>query len=111
MTRPQPLRPCPRCGTPRRGRACPSPSCGHVVKVRGDSPTRPDLATTEWQRTSARILKAWREEHGDWCPGWIPTGHPPHDTSDLTVHHVDGPQGGALTVLCRSENSSIGSPT
>jgi hypothetical protein len=26
-------------------------------------------STREWQRLSARVLRAWRGEHGNWCPG------------------------------------------
>lgn len=25
--------------------------------------------TRAWQRLSARVLRAWRGEHGNWCPG------------------------------------------
>lgn len=27
-------------------------------------------STRPWQRLSARVLRAWRGEHGNWCPGY-----------------------------------------
>ena len=27
-------------------------------------------STRAWQRLSARVLRAWRGEHGNWCPGY-----------------------------------------
>ncbi|MEX1155873.1 MAG: HNH endonuclease signature motif containing protein, partial [Chloroflexota bacterium] len=69
-------------------------------------------STRAWQRLSARVLRAWRGEHGDWCPGFQ---RPAHAASDLTVDHVVPlAVGGApfdignCAVLCRSCNSSKG---
>jgi 5-methylcytosine-specific restriction enzyme A len=31
------------------------------------------------------VLRAWRGEHGSWCPGYE---RPAHRASDLTVDHV-----------------------
>ena len=69
-------------------------------------------STRAWQRLSARVLRAWRGEHGSWCPGY---NRPAHPASDLTVDHViplaaDGaPFDVANTsVLCRSCNSTKG---
>ncbi len=42
-------------------------------------------STRAWQRLSARVLRAWRGEHGNWCPGHHRDAHP---ASDLTVDHV-----------------------
>jgi 5-methylcytosine-specific restriction protein A len=42
-------------------------------------------ATRTWQRLSARVLRAWRGEQGDWCPGYQ---RPAHPARDLTVDHV-----------------------
>ena len=42
-------------------------------------------STRAWQRLNARVLRAWRGEHGDWCPGF---GRPAHPARDLTVDHV-----------------------
>ena len=68
--------------------------------------------TQAWQRLSARVLRAWRGEHGDWCPGYQ---RPAHGASDLTVDHVVPlAAGGApfdignTAVLCRSCNSTKG---
>ena len=69
-------------------------------------------STRAWQRLSARVLRAWRGEHGNWCPGY---GRPAHRASDLTVDHVVPlAAGGAqfdianASVLCRSCNSTKG---
>jgi 5-methylcytosine-specific restriction protein A len=69
-------------------------------------------STRAWQRLSARVLRAWRGERGDWCPGY---GRPAHRAADLTVDHVVPlAAGGApldvanTAVLCRSCNSTKG---
>ncbi|HSW43488.1 MAG TPA: HNH endonuclease [Patescibacteria group bacterium] len=69
-------------------------------------------STQAWQRLSARVLRAWRGEHGDWCPGYE---RPAHPAADLTVDHVVPlAAGGApferanTAVLCRSCNSTKG---
>ncbi|HUW17299.1 MAG TPA: HNH endonuclease [Actinomycetes bacterium] len=70
-------------------------------------------STRVWQRLSARVLRAWRGEHGEWCPGYQ---RPAHPAADLTVDHVVPlAAGGAAfdiancSVLCRSCNSTKGS--
>jgi 5-methylcytosine-specific restriction protein A len=70
-------------------------------------------STRPWQRLSARVLRAWRGEHGNWCPGYQRDAHP---AGDLTVDHVMPlAAGGApfdignCAVLCRSCNSTKGS--
>jgi 5-methylcytosine-specific restriction protein A len=72
-------------------------------------------STRAWQRLSARVLRAWRGEHGDWCPGY---GRPAHAASDLTVDHVVPLAAGGepfdianTSVLCRSCNSTKGAST
>ncbi len=69
-------------------------------------------STPAWQRLSARVLRAWRGEHGDSCPGYQRAAHA---ARDLTVDHVvlltagGAPFGIANTaVLCRSCNSTKG---
>jgi len=69
-------------------------------------------STRAWQRLSARVLRAWRGEHGAWCPGYQRAAHA---ASDLTVDHVVPlAAGGApfdignCAVLCRSCNSTKG---
>jgi 5-methylcytosine-specific restriction protein A len=69
-------------------------------------------STRAWQRLSARVLRAWRGERGDWCPGYQRDAH---RASDLTVDHVVPlAAGGApfdianCAVLCRSCNSTKG---
>ena len=68
--------------------------------------------TREWQHLSARVLRAWRGLHGEWCPGYQRDAHP---ASDLTTDHVVPlAAGGAplaignCAVLCRSCNSTKG---
>ncbi len=72
-------------------------------------------STRAWQRLSARVLRAWRGEHGNWCPGYL---RPAHPAADLTVDHVVPlAAGGApfdignTAVLCRSCNSTKGAST
>ena len=72
-------------------------------------------STRAWQHLSARVLRAWRGEHGNWCPGYQ---RPAHAAADLTVDHVVPlAVGGApfdicnTAVLCRSCNSSKGAST
>jgi 5-methylcytosine-specific restriction protein A len=72
-------------------------------------------STRAWQRLSARVLRSWRGERGDWCPGYQ---RPAHRASDLTVDHVVPlAAGGApfdvanTSVLCRSCNSTKGGST
>jgi 5-methylcytosine-specific restriction protein A len=69
-------------------------------------------STRAWQRLSARVLRAWRGEHGNWCPGYQ---RPAHRAADLTVDHVVPlAAGGApfdignCAVPCRSRNSTKG---
>ncbi len=71
--------------------------------------------TRAWQRLSDRVLRAWRGERGDWCPGYQ---RPAHPAADLTVDHVVPlAAGGApfdignTAVLCRSCNSTKGAST
>jgi 5-methylcytosine-specific restriction protein A len=72
-------------------------------------------STRAWQRLYARVLRAWRGEHGDWCPGYH---RPARRAADLTVDHVVPlAAGGApfdianTSVLCRSFNSTKGAST
>jgi 5-methylcytosine-specific restriction protein A len=72
-------------------------------------------STRAWQRLSARVLRGWRGEHGNWCPGYQ---RPAHPAADLTVDHVVPlAAGGApfdianTAVLCRSCNSTKGAST
>jgi hypothetical protein len=61
-------------------------------------------------------VKAWRAEHGDWCPGGRPgEDHPAHRTdpsNPLTAEHVRDVgrhgEGGELVVVCRTLNSRRG---
>jgi len=71
-------------------------------------------STRAWQRLSGRVLRAWRGQHGNWCPGYR---RPAHPAADLTVDHVVPlAAGGApfdignTAVLCRSCNSTKAAP-
>lgn len=54
------------------------------------------------------MLRAWRAEHGDWCPGYVVA---PHYSDDLTLDHPEAlARGGPILpvnpgVLCRGCNS------
>ena len=72
-------------------------------------------STRSWQRLSVRVLRAWRGERGNWCPGY---GRPAHPAADLTVDHVVPLAAGGApfditngAVLCRSCNSTKGAAT
>jgi 5-methylcytosine-specific restriction protein A len=72
-------------------------------------------STRAWQRLSPRVHRAWRGQHGDWCPGYQRDAHP---ASDLTVDHVVPLAAGGrpldfanCAVLCRSCNSTKGAST
>lgn len=61
-------------------------------------------------QTAARaaVVRAWRQRHGDVCPGWR---RPAHAATDLTCDHVvpyatSGTEQGERAVLCRSCNST-----
>ena len=98
---------CTVCGvTTSRGSRC----ALHPAKTRGGNGAL--YLSREWKTLSARVLRAWRGQHGNLCPGYRREAHP---VSDLTVDHVVPlAAGGApldpgnLTVLCRSCNSSKG---
>ena len=103
---------CTVCGvvTSRAGSRC-------AAHARRSIPSRHSAVyrTRAWQNLSARVLRAWRGEHGDWCPGYR---RPAHRASDLTVDHVVPlAAGGApldianTAVLCRSCNSTKGAST
>ena len=72
-------------------------------------------STPAWQRLSARVLRVWRGERGNWCPGYQRHAH---RAADLTVDDVVPlAAGGApfdignTAVLCRSCNSTKGAST
>lgn len=93
-----PLKPCPECGQPT-----PNPHC--------PSHTRPK--TTDryaWQQTRTAILTAWRQQHGNWCPGL--NDHAAHQTTELTVDHITPRNEGGtdhptnLRVICQKANAA-----
>lgn len=104
------MRPCPECGAGQTSGAC--TRCGwRSNRWRSNRrPARPDLRRKEWVERSAEELAAHRATYGEWCPGWPPSQHEPHATSDLTVHHHTDDPDGPTSVLCRRENGRLGAP-
>lgn len=100
-----PVRPCLDCNRlgdwvrePHRGHRCPECRAGYQHRR---APSGLEA------RRRAEAVRAHREEHGDWCPGY---GVDPHPATDLTADHVvptaaGGPPDGELAVLCRACNS------
>lgn len=75
------------------------------ARAKPNSERRPEYGAAERERRAA-VVRAWRAEYGDWCPGY---GVPAHESDDLTADHVvavhaGGAEQGLLTVLCRSCN-------
>jgi 5-methylcytosine-specific restriction protein A len=99
------------------GRLTPKPPCPNCRRARD---TKRNAArrtaghtSSAWQSLSRSILKAWRLQHGEWCPG--DEQHGSHPCSDLTCDHVTPiSRGGQLLdrgnirVVCRSANSRRG---
>jgi 5-methylcytosine-specific restriction protein A len=78
--------------------------------IRGSASQRGYDST--YRRVRAQVLKGWRSQNGDWCPGWQREGHA---ATELTVDHITPLAAGGtnrrenLRVLCRSCNSRRGS--
>ena len=98
-----PLKPCLDCGAlSDRNR------CAQHRRVReSQRAARPTTLTRDnaERERRARVVAAWRAQHGDWCPGW---GRTSHAATDLTANHVVAAAHGGtqLAVLCRSCNSA-----
>ena len=100
---------CTVCGvvTSRPGSRC-------TVHARQSNRNRHNAlyTTRAWQRLSARLLRAWRGERGNWCPGYE---RPVHHAADVTVDDVTPLAAGGAPldigntgVLSRSCNSTTG---
>ena len=63
----------------------PGSRCTEHARQSNRSRHNPLYSTRAWQRLSARVLRTWRGQHGDWCPGYERDAHP---ASDLTADHV-----------------------
>ncbi|MFE2605759.1 HNH endonuclease [Streptomyces mirabilis] len=113
-----PKRPCLRCG---RLTTNPSRCDYHQAEFMAQRQRQRDAVRgsasqrgydSQYRRVRAQVLKGWRSQHGEWCPGW---GVPSHASADLTVDHVIPLAAGGtnrrenLRVLCRSCNSRRGS--
>jgi 5-methylcytosine-specific restriction protein A len=101
-----PMRPCLVCGQPFEARPYGPSRCPEHEQERQRAKSR----TKAEAKRRAEVVAAWREEHGDWCPGWGSQG--PHPSRDLTADHViprsQGGEDGPLAVLCRRCNASRG---
>lgn len=86
---------CLACGQPQG-----TNNCNHIR-------TYPHKVREQMRAT----VKQWKQQHGDYCPGY---GMPPHRASDLTADHVipwslnPTPTNTKLTVLCRACNGRKG---
>ena len=92
---------CPQCKRKWQGTGrC--PRCRGTTTQRGYG--------TQWKRMSAAVVQAWREQQGDWCPGYQVPAHP---ATDLTTDHAQAMAAGGtrspsledVAVLCRACNS------
>jgi 5-methylcytosine-specific restriction protein A len=100
----------PGCPEPPDDPDHPGPCERHLRQDRRHrARTTPTKRTRDWTEINRRraAVKAWRDEHGDWCAGH---GRPGHAATDLTADHVTpvahgGRPDGPLAVLCRSCNS------
>jgi 5-methylcytosine-specific restriction protein A len=113
--------PCLTCHRPtRHGSYCEahcrgSRRCREHLYRRSSSeanrPPDPAYFEPEYRRLRARLLDAWRREHGDVCPGAPDLGHAPHPATDLTLDHLVPLSAGGthdeanLRVLCRRANA------
>ncbi|MBA2560048.1 MAG: HNH endonuclease [Propionibacteriales bacterium] len=89
------------------------PTC--AARVESARPNRPTNVNLTWRERKRRalVVRMWRADHGDVCPGWQ---RPEHPATDLTADHAvavgaGGEQSGYLQVLCRSCNSAKGART
>jgi hypothetical protein len=97
---------CPGCRRRVTG-AC--PTCDRAPAPRANRANRQGYGRRESQRR-ADTVAAWIAQHGWVCPGWERDSHP---ATDLSADHdtpiaLGGPQGGPLSVLCKSCNSARG---
>ncbi len=98
------LRPCLTCGRLANGTRCDE----HKRLVLRDKRTRRPRASYAEEQRRAAVVRAWRAERGDVCPGWQ---RDEHAATDLTADHVvgvgaGGSEAGPLSVLCRACNGA-----
>ncbi|MFI5504476.1 hypothetical protein ACFLIN_03815 [Corynebacterium kutscheri] len=114
MARAQKICAHPTCGsiaTPGKG-LCTIHAAQRDAYQRATTPTKRAHTYAEKMRRRA-VVRAWRNVHGNYCPGYKRS---PHEATDLTAEHVDpvadtGDASTVLTVLCRSCNSRHGAET
>ena len=98
---------CPRLTSHTR---CPDHQRQHQ---RAKDAKRPQRRTYQAITTNAQLVAAWREEHGDWCPGVPRLGIAGHPAINLTAQHgqpvaLGGDELTPSSVLCLSCNSADG---
>lgn len=98
---------CPQIvkGAPR----CPQHQREHDRHQRQTVPTKQSYNHQEQKRRKA-VVDAWRNQHGNWCPGY---GVPAHPSEHLSADHLTpialgGAPDGPLGVLCISCNARKG---
>lgn len=64
-------------------------------------------ATPDGIRRRRQALTAWRKARGQWCPGWPPTGHRPHFTTDLLAMLAGAGGDWRLVVVCRHTGAVV----
>lgn len=103
-----PRRPCLDCGRPSTGTRC-----RFHAAIRERAHHNPQYSDPRYVALRRDVLSAWRDEHGNVCPG--DDHHASHPAMDLTLDHlVPLVHGGSLLdtsnmrVLCRSANSARG---
>ncbi|AWZ25663.1 hypothetical protein CEJ39_17155 [Rhodococcus pyridinivorans] len=100
----------PGCPTIIRGATrCPEHQRARDAHQRATVPTKATYNYAELKRRRATV-DAWRQQHGDWCPGYQ---RPPHHSTQLSADHITpvalgGAQDGPLGVLCISCNARKG---
>lgn len=95
----------PGCPEMQHGSLCRAHRLLAEQKQRRTVPTK--ISEPRDRRRRKATVRAHRDRHGEWCPGY---GRPAHRASDLTADHrremqEGGSPAGELAVLCRSCNS------
>lgn len=94
------------------GSRCPACTTSRETTRQQHRRARRPVPPAEVKRRRAAVA-AWREQHGDVCPGWQ---RPPHPAARLSADHVipvgaGGSEDGPLQVLCVSCNARRGTRT
>lgn len=89
---------------PRR----PCPTCGKLTRDTCHGAKTPPAV---WAKISKTIIRNHVMIYGTTCPGVEELEHPPHNTTDLTVDHINGDptdqNPNNLRVVCRTANIQL----